>query len=113
PWPPCSDPAPEALESGMRRNGIGIGLLPLHAPIEQLVERNWFLRDGAAHEAAGPDHVIFAIAIAEHRFGGRKSLVEDVHASCPSGSGLIYPAMPAIKRAFPARHHPLGDVVSF
>src|SRR5690606_6587727 len=67
-------------ECRMCSNGIRIGFLPIHAPVEQFVERNGLLGYGTAHEAAGLEHHIVTVEIANYRLCGRKALVEDVHA---------------------------------
>src|SRR6185312_2417390 len=70
-----------ALEGFQRRIGVDVSLLPVDVPVAELVDGNGFAGDGAAHEAARPDHDIVAVEIADDRLGGREVLVVDVHRS--------------------------------
>jgi len=47
--------------------GIGIRLLPFHAPVAELGERDHVARHRTAHEVARAQHLIFAVEITDAR----------------------------------------------
>src|SRR5258708_40094104 len=55
------------VQAGHHRLGRGVGLLRLHAPVFQLLERNRDAGYGAAHEGARPDDP--EIAVEKLHFG--------------------------------------------
>ena len=56
-----------------------IGLLPLNAPIFQLLERDRRAGDRTAHEGAGAHDAKISVKITDLRFsGGRKAMIKPI-----------------------------------
>ena len=78
--------APSSLAhgAGERGFGAGIGLLPLDAPVAQLLERNRDARHRAAHEGAGADDAEVGVEEANLRLAGRRRSLVAVHEAVSS-----------------------------
>src|SRR3954447_23643475 len=74
----------EALQDGL---GARIGLLPLDAPVFELLERDGDAGDGAAHEGARPHHPEIPVEIADFGLARRRPMIvaiEHLLASSPA-----------------------------
>src|SRR5579872_7313654 len=75
----CASHAPRFLIAAERRGGIGIGFLPRHAPIFELIERDLDPGHGAADERSRRHHLEIAVKIAEPCLAAATEAVDPVH----------------------------------
>src|SRR5579872_1991414 len=72
---------PAHPQARQNRIGIGVGFLPVDAPVAQLLQRNWLAGHGAAHISARSADAEVAVEILDLRLRGAEIAIHSIHQS--------------------------------